>query len=163
MKIKFTILFQILFLVLSGYGKEPATSARNLLSENEKELMLNLVNQARSNGCRCGSKKMPPAGPVAWSEQLETAAQKHSQDMASHRFMGHDGSDGTSFSSRITKAGFKWTSCAENVAEGYPTVEKVVDGWLNSPSHCKNLMDSRSKFMGVARDGTFWTQDFGGK
>jgi uncharacterized protein YkwD len=163
MKLKFTILIPILFLFLSGYGNEPATFARNPLSDNEKELLLNLVNEARSKGCRCGSQKMPPAGPVEWNEQLEKAAEKHSQDMARHRFMGHDGSDGSAFSARITKAGFKWASCAENIAEGYETVEKVVDGWLNSPSHCKNLMDPRSKFMGVARDGTFWTQDFGGK
>ena len=122
-----------------------------------------LVNEARSKGCGCGSQKMPPVGAVVWDEKLESAAEKHSLDMAKHRFMGHDGSDGSSFSARITKAGFNWTSCAENIAEGYETVEKVVDGWLKSPSHCKNLMDPRSKFMGAARSGTYWTQDFGGK
>ena len=163
MRLKITLLFLILFQVISGYGKEPSTSDHNPLTENEKTILLRLVNEARSKGYRCGGKKMQPADPLVWNEQLEIAAEKHSQDMSRHRFMGHDGSDGTSFSSRITKAGFKWTSCAENVAEGYETVEKVVDGWLNSPSHCKNLMDPRSKFMGAARDGTFWTQDFGGK
>jgi uncharacterized protein YkwD len=163
MKIKITILFLNLFLVLSGYGKEPVTSAYNQLSENEKKLMLNLVNQARSWGCKCGSLKMLPTGPVSWNEQLEVAAIKHSQDMAKYRFMEHDGSDGSKFSARITKAGFVWTSCAENIAEGYESVEEVLDGWLNSPSHCKNLMSSRSKFMGVARVGNYWTQDFGGK
>ena len=125
--------------------------------------MLNLVNQARSRGCMCGVKKMQPVGPLVWSEQLETAADKHSKDMDKHRFMSHDGSDRSNFSARITRAGFKWTSCAENIAEGYETVEQVVDGWLNSPPHCKNLMDPWSKFIGAARAGSFWTQDFGGK
>ncbi len=162
-QLRLTTLFLILSLMVSAQRRESASSTGNPLSENEKKRLLELVNEARSKGCRCGSRKMPPVGAVSWNEQLETAAEKHSLDMARHKFMSHEGSDGSKFSARLTQAGFKWTSCAENIAEGYESVETVVDAWLNSPLHCKNLMDPRSRFMGVARTGTYWTQDFGGK
>jgi uncharacterized protein YkwD len=39
----------------------------------------------------------------------------------------------------------------------------VIDGWLKSPGHCKNLMDKSYKEMGVAKVGTYWTQEFATK
>ena len=163
MKFKISILFLILLCGLSAHKNHPKLPGQNPLSENNKKNLLNLVNDARSKGCNCGNQKMPPVAAVTWNKQLEAASIKHSQDMYENRFMRHSGSDGSTFSARITKEGFKWTSCAENIAEGYETEQQVVDGWLKSPEHCKNLMSPRYQFMGVARVGTYWTQDFAGK
>jgi uncharacterized protein YkwD len=46
---------------------------------------------------------------------------------------------------------------------GYTTEKQVVDAWLKSPGHCKNIMNKNYKEMGVARVGTYWTQTFGTK
>jgi len=37
----------------------------------------------------------------------------------------------------------------------------VIEGWLKSPGHCKNIMSQKYKEMGVARVGNYWTQTFG--
>jgi uncharacterized protein YkwD len=156
-------LFILLSCLLTGHSKEPESPIRNTLSEEGKKTLLLLVNEARSQGCMCGNQKMPPVGPVSWNDQLESAAVKHSNDMSKHHFLSHTGSDGSTFSIRITKEGFKWHSCAENIAEGYETEQQVIDGWLKSPGHCRNLMNPGYLFMGVARSGSYWTQDFAGR
>jgi uncharacterized protein YkwD len=51
----------------------------------------------------------------------------------------------------------------ENIAFGPPTIAEVMQGWFNSPGHCKNLMNPEFKEIGVAEDRTYWVQDFGGR
>jgi uncharacterized protein YkwD len=157
------ILFVLLSWCMTGYRSDPESTKRNALSENGKKTLLALVNEARSRGCNCGNQKMPPAGTVRWDDQLEAAALKHSIDMSEHQFLSHTGSDGSTLGSRIIREGFKWRSCAENIAEGYETEQQVVEGWLKSPGHCKNLMNPAYSFMGAARSDSYWTQDFAGR
>ena len=163
MNLRTMILFVLLSWGMIGHSSDQESSTRNALSENGKKTLLSLVNEARSRGCKCGNQKMPPVGMVKWDDQLEAAALKHSMDMSKHQFLSHTGSDGSTLGSRIIKAGFKWSSCAENIAEGYETEQQVMEGWLKSPGHCKNLMNPSYSLMGAARSGTYWTQDFGGR
>jgi uncharacterized protein YkwD len=64
-------------------------------------------------------------------------AEKHSRDMATGKVkFGHDG-----FNSRaktIQKA-LGSIEIGENVASGPMTAREVVDGWLKSPGHKKNI------------------------
>jgi uncharacterized protein YkwD len=64
-------------------------------------------------------------------------ASKHSKDMAGGKVkFGHDG-----FNARaktIQKA-LGSTIIGENVASGQMTAREVVDGWLNSPGHKRNI------------------------
>ena len=45
-----------------------------------------------------------------------------------------------------------------------PTAEEVVQGWLDSPGHCENIMDPRFAEMGIAyaaghaKRGLYWVQ-----
>lgn len=97
------------------------------------------------------------------NEKLTKAAQDHSEDMAAHSNMSHTGSDGSDPGQRITRAGYQWTTYAENVAYGYPTAAKVMEGWMNSPGHKRNILDCNVKEIGIglAQPGQYWTQDFG--
>lgn len=128
-----------------------------------KTLLLQLVNRARAKGCKCGDSYYPAAPALAWNTQLEAAALQHSTDMNKRNYFSHIGSDGTNGGMRIDRSGYKWTAYAENIAAGYPTEQAVVEGWVQSPGHCKNLMDKAYKEMGVARAGNYWTLDFGSR
>jgi uncharacterized protein YkwD len=53
----------------------------------------------------------------------------------------------------------------ENIAYGPKSADEVVQGWLDSPGHCENIMDPRFAEMGIAyamgrssRRGLFWVQ-----
>ncbi len=130
--------------------------------------VLELTNRARSQGRQCGREAFGAAPPLKLSALLSRVALEHSKDMAEHDLFDHTGSDGRSPGDRMTRAGYKWRIAGENIAGGETTAEAVVEGWLNSPHHCENIMGPRFTEMGVAyyydphsADGIYWTQVFG--
>jgi uncharacterized protein YkwD len=128
---------------------------------------LALVNQARAQPRRCGSTSFPAAGPLKLSALLNRAALIQAQDMAAHRNFEHVGTDGSTPAQRITRVGYRWRSAAENIATGPTTAQQVIDGWLNSPGHCANIMSANSTEMGIAfavdpraQGDIYWSQEF---
>ena len=127
--------------------------------------VVDLVNQVRETGADCGSEGVfAPAEPMEDNPQLNAAARRHSQDMARHDFLDHEGSDGGRFWDRTEQAGYPGVARGENVAGGYPTPEEVVQGWLDSDGHCLVLMLPETNEVGVGyafnsetRYGHFWT------
>jgi len=128
-----------------------------------KTAILKLVNDVRAKGCTCGTTAMPPVSPVVWNDQLAKAAYDHSVDMNTNNYFSHTGLDGSDPGQRITAAGYSWSSWGENIANGYTTEQAVMNGWLSSEGHCKNIMSAGYRDMGVGRYGNYWTQDFGSK
>lgn len=130
--------------------------------------VLELTNEARSHARRCGWTSYAAAPPLVLNADLGRAALEHSRDMATHNFMDHTGSDGSSPADRITHAGYHWRMVGENLASGMMKPEEAVAGWLKSPHHCENLMTARFTEMGLAfavnpssDSGVYWTQTFG--
>jgi|SRR5690606_33170048 len=127
----------------------------------DKTVLLQLVNDVRKTGCNCGSTAMPPVNAVSWNDLLAKAAYDHSADMNAQDYFSHTGADGSSPGTRITATGYRWRSYGENIAKGYSNENAVMQGWLNSEGHCKNIMNASFKEMGAGRDGAYWTQVFG--
>ena len=146
-------------------GSTGATTSGNTVATGlDNAAMLKIVNDVRATGCTCGTTTMPPVVPLSWNDVLAAAALAHSLDMNATGDFSHNSSDGTSFSARITAAGYtNWRSLGENIAYGYTTEQAVFNGWLQSEGHCKNMMNASFKEMGAAKAGTYWTQDFGAK
>lgn len=134
----------------------PATATENAMATEA----LSLVNQQRTAGCTCGATRMPPVAALRLNNQLRVAAQAHANDMATMGKMQHGGSDGSNVSTRVTRAGFDWTAVAENIAWNQRSVEAVVNAWINSEGHCKNLMNERYQFMGFGETDFYWAQVF---
>lgn len=102
--------------------------------------------------------------------ELDTAARRHSLDMATNNFFSHTGSDQTSAGDRANAAGYHWYTWGENIAAGYPTAQAVMDGWMNSPGHRANILNPNFRDIGIAavthagsRYGIYWTQVFGAR
>lgn len=125
--------------------------------------MLDLINDVRSKGCTCGTTEMPAVEALSWNDLLGKAAYGHSSDMNANNYFSHTGLDGSSPGDRITAQGYKWTAYGENIASGQTTEQIVMDSWLHSEGHCKNIMSKSFKEIGVGRSGNFWTQAFGSK
>jgi uncharacterized protein YkwD len=130
--------------------------------------IVDLVNKARLTGHRCGSKAYPPAAPLKINSFLASAALAHSQDMAVHGGFDHRGHDGSSPAMRVERAGYGgYLLVGENIAAGAMTAAQVTQGWLDSPAHCENIMDSRFSEIGIAfavnlssTELVYWTQEF---
>jgi uncharacterized protein YkwD len=124
-------------------------------------LMLQLVNNVRKTGCKCGTTDMPAVSPLTWNATLAQVAFDHSKDMNTNNYFSHTGLDGSSPGDRITAAGYSWSSYGENIAYNFPDEASVMNGWLQSEGHCKNIMGASFIEMGAGRSGAYWTQDFG--
>ena len=130
--------------------------------------MLALVNEARARPRSCGATAFDAAPPLDWDPDLEIAASRHSDDMATHDFFSHTGSDGGSVGDRATAAGFAWSAIGENIAAGQANADVALRGWLDSPGHCSNLMNPSYTSLGMACTSDsgaswvrYWTQVLG--
>lgn len=127
--------------------------------------VLALVNEARAQARKCGRSNFDAVPPLTLSAVLSQAALIHSQDMLRNNLFQHVGSDGSKVADRVTRVGYQWRTVGENIAVGAETPEAVMQGWLNSPGHCANLMSPGFTEMGVAfsvdprsEAGIYWTQ-----
>ena len=133
-----------------------------------KRSFLDHINSVRAAGCNCGTTYMPPAPPLVWNNNLEHSAKGHAWDMANNNYFSHTSKDGRSMEDRIVFAGYYFNGyksfmVGENIAMGQQSIDEVMDGWMKSEGHCKNLMNPQFKEVGVAENHHYWVQDFGGR
>lgn len=118
--------------------------------------VVDLVNDERATaGC--------PALTV--DDWLTAAARAHSADMAARDYFSHTTPEGVAFSTRITNAGYRWSSAGENIAKGQRTPQEVMTAWMNSEGHRANILNCGFVNLGVgvaanASGVLLWTQDF---
>lgn len=159
--LRFTFLMLTSALIFSNCEQEDSPS----LDKNtiDKELILKLVNDYRASGCNCGTEFFDPVNLLVWDEQIELAALNHSIDMDENAFLDHTGSDGSNVGDRLDRANYPYSTWGENIANGYSSEQAVVEGWINSVGHCKNIMNGNFEDMGAAQSGSYWTLVFGKK
>jgi len=146
-----------------SWGEDDQTNDNS--QEQEYTKILKLINQARSVARQCGDKGYFSAtSPITWNEKLYKAALKHSNDMADLNFFSHTGSDGSNPGTRITDQDYNWRTCMENISAGYGTEQEAIAGWLKSPGHCANIMNTSIIEIGFAHAenessqyGIYWT------
>jgi hypothetical protein len=108
--------------------------------------------------------------PLALSEALNTAAQRHSDDMATTGNVSHTGSDGSTSEARIQAAGYgHWRDFfiwGENIYGGQiAQLDDAWNFWINSTPHRNNLLNTRYREIGIGvttnGNGTYYTLNFG--
>lgn len=77
----------------------------------------------------------------------------------------HTRPDGRGFNTVLTEQGVKFRGAGENIAWGQKSPQEVMKGWMNSPGHRANIMNSKYTTIGVGhyqnQKGTnYWTQLF---
>ena len=118
-----------------------------------QDQVVSLVNSFRSDaGC----------GPVSVDDRLTAAAQAHAEDMSDQDYFSHTSEDGRTFDQRIRNAGYP-SPGAENIARGARTAEQVMQMWMDSDGHRRNILNCDLSTIGVGleRDGFYWVQNFG--
>jgi uncharacterized protein YkwD len=130
------------------------SNSRDIDTKGMEKDILNYINQYRASIGLAALQIISAA-----SEQ----ATQHSIEMANRTSpFGHEGFDGR-IDNIVKKIGFVHAS-AENVAYGKLTAKEVVDLWLNSPGHKKNIEGNYGLTgIGLAKDAEgllFYTQIF---
>lgn len=108
-------------------------------------------------------------GPLRMVRTLRRAARGHSRHMREdvHGFFAHANPEGDSPGTRLTKNSVCWEKMAENIASGDLPPEVVVQGWLDSEGHRRNIENKHYTRTGIGLqrgpDGDYayyWTQVF---
>jgi uncharacterized protein YkwD len=109
------------------------------------------------------------ARPLALDPSLNAAAQAHAEDMLARSYYSHDSPEGTRPRDRVRAQGYLARMTGENIARGALAVDEVVDGWLRSTEHRRNLLHEGFTDLGVGlavgKGSTgytaVWVQSFG--
>jgi uncharacterized protein YkwD len=116
-------------------------------------------------------------GKLRADSKLRRAADRHAGDMVAKRYFDHDSRTGASFVTRIKRTGWtrsrrSWT-LGENIGYGsgsYATPKAMVQGWMNSSGHRKNILARQFRMIGIGvangaptgGSGATYATDFGG-
>lgn len=92
-------------------------------------------------------------GAYRLQSQLQSAARRHSQDMACNGFLSHTGSDGSSVRDRVEQEGYDWSWIGENLFATGDTSssapQRAFDWWMNSAPHRANLLSPNYTEIGL--------------
>lgn len=142
-------------------SKEPqaSTSVSNVDFESYKEEVLRLVNIERAK---------EGLVELTMDYNLSRVAQLKSEDMIKNNYFSHNSPVyGTPFD-MMKSHGIRYRIAGENIAMGHSTPQEVVQGWMNSEGHRKNIMNPRFTHLGMGIQKSesgriYWTQMFTGQ
>lgn len=88
--------------------------------------------------------------PLSLNSALNSAALAKANDMIADNYWAHIAPDGTSPWAFISASGYQYTAAGENLAKDFNTSSGVVAGWMGSPTHAANILNSSYKDVGYA-------------
>jgi len=81
--------------------------------------------------------------------KLVTAAMDHAVDMVERDFFDHRAPDGTGLVNRIARVGYAYSQVSENIAAGHERPQAVVETWILSKGHKRNLLNAQDLDVGI--------------
>jgi uncharacterized YkwD family protein len=122
-----------------------------------EQKVVDLVNQERE---KQGLK------PLTLNKKLSDVARTKSKDMMEKGYFDHNSPTYGSPFDMMKQFGIEYTTAGENIAKGQQSPEEVMNAWMNSDGHRKNILNPDFTEIGVGYvkgDTTYWTQQFIGK
>ncbi len=115
--------------------------------------VVELVNEERA------AENLPP---LTLHKDACAAAQVRAEE--AKQSFSHTRPNGSKCFTALTEANIAYAYAGENLAGRIKTPEKVVDAWMNSPGHRKNIMKPNYTQIGVGyvSSGNYWAQFFMG-
>ena len=131
-------------------AEQPVSSEFNTAYEAE---VVRLVNIERS---KYG------LAPLSIDEGAVKVAHLRAKEIV--QSFSHTRPNGNSCFTAAQEAGVSYRYAGENIAYGYPTPEQVVNGWMNSEGHRKNILSASFSKIGIgcyeSRGVLYWSQFF---
>ncbi len=96
--------------------------------------------------------------PLIAVENCILEARYNSESMSAQQNLAHDRTD-EKWSDRIQKFNALGETMAENIALS-PNEQRLIDQWMGSPDHKKNILNPKFNLTGVGYHKKYWTQCF---
>jgi hypothetical protein len=88
---------------------------------------------------------------LSTNAELSRAAYVKMQDLFANQYFAHEAPNGDSIVELATDAGYSYSSVGENLAlGGFDSSKAVVDAWMDSPGHRKNILKPTYQEIGIA-------------
>ncbi len=135
--------------------EQKAAPSGTEISDFESKVIDLTNEQRRKNG-------LPNLQP---DTALSNVAQEKSNDMQAKNYFSHTSPTYGSPFDMMRDFGVSYNSAGENIAMGQQSAEEVVNAWMNSEGHRKNILSPNFTHIGVGHttQGNYWTQMFIGK
>src|SRR5699024_4604814 len=98
--------------------------------------------------------------PLKHDSNAQRTAYAHSKDMSKNNYFSHTSLNGDRLKERLEAEEVLYMHAAENIAAGYIDALSSMEGWLNSKSHRKTLLNSNYTHLGVGVYRFYYTQNF---
>ena len=99
--------------------------------------------------------------PLTYDPVCQRAAEEHTEAMIQQNFFAHNAPH-ENFRERMSRWDLLRYEAGENLAETN-SAEEAVAGWMQSPSHRKNILSPNFRSAGLAYKNRIYTQCFSGK
>ncbi|MDW3117110.1 CAP domain-containing protein [uncultured Roseovarius sp.] len=107
-------------------------------------------------------RKQAKRGTLTPSEPLTRAAAAHARDLAQSGTFSHSGSDGSGVGQRVRRQGYGYCFVAENLAKGQGALAEVLQGWMGSKGHKRNMLANEAEDFALVRGpGNLWVMVLG--
>lgn len=87
-------------------------------------------------------------GSLSLNGQLNSAAQAKADDMAARNYWSHNTPEGNQPWVFVDAQGYSYQKLGENLATGFADEQSAINGWMASPPHRENLLDSAFSEVG---------------
>ena len=94
---------------------------------------------------------------LVWDQRAAAVAKAHSRNMFEEGYFSHTSPDGRSLKDRLRTYTLQYSSAGENIAWGQRTGREVLEAWLRSKGHRKNIEGRDFTHHGVGKVGPYWT------
>lgn len=135
----------LLFFFVSGFFLQYLQTTHpdilGVYADISVEELLLLTNQKRAeNG----------AAPLSLDNRLSQAAAGKAMDMFFENYWAHNSPSGKTPWVFIRNAGYSYVFAGENLAKGFSNSQDVINAWMASPDHRKNMLSGNYKNVGFA-------------
>lgn len=134
-------------------AKAASSQSSGQTTGSYQQQVIDLINKERS---AAGLSK------VTTTAALENAAYKRAKEIVD--VFSHTRPDGSSCFTVLKEYNISYMACGENIAWGQKTPAEVMNAWMNSDGHRKNILSSNFGKVGigyyVVNNTAYWVQMF---
>ncbi|CCJ34529.1 Transporter [Caloramator australicus RC3] len=152
-------LFKSLSILLIFLSLSPAVFAKEKSYQDTRTFEREVIRLVNVERAKVGLK------PLSENVKLSKVARIKSQDMINKKYFSHYSPTYGSPFDMMKKFGIRFRAAGENIAMGQKTPKEVMNAWMNSAGHRRNILNPNFTQIGVgvAKDSKgrlYWTQMF---
>lgn len=100
---------------------------------------------------------------LEFCKNLNSVANLKSKDMSTYNYFDHVSPNHGNLFDILKKKNIDYRAGGENIAVGHTSPKQVVEAWMNSPGHRRNILNANYNKTGIGiyvGDRIYWTQNF---